>query len=151
MANINIERYKNDTYSISDVITVDGDYVDITDYAVYLYYLEIDKLIRLQAIKSDAKNGKVVFYPKINYSLNITDTQNPTPYTPFAVAGKYDYSIVKVKITYDTYALGDYVFVSGEYVPYDLTVHNGMVRYTRFEDKRTHTVGKIIINDRVGE
>lgn len=152
----NTTRYKNDTFPIEGTIEINGDYLDITGYTVYYYYDEFvnnaHKLIRIEVIQLNAREGSVAVYPKINYSYDITDPDNIVPYVPFTKTGVFDYSVVRTKTIYDKYSLGEYVTLNGtSYIPYVEIDHSGLQRYTKFVEKYTHSVGKITILDRVGE
>jgi len=156
---LDIIRYKNDTFPISGNVDVDGNAVDLTGWNIYMYYDEKDpdtgaiKNVRIEGNVSDATRGIVAFIPRRRYTFDITDPNNPIEYQPLAVPGLFDYAVVRARISYEVATNGDYVEENGSYVLYDPNNanHTGLVRYNKINEKYTHKVGKLIIEDRVGE
>jgi len=157
----NITRFVNDTSPIRGIIEVNNNYVDLTDYEVYFYYDEIQpdgsiKNIKIKSLFGNVKQGEIAIYPKIQYSWDITDKNNPVNCKPFTIPSPregFDYSIIRTKTTYEKYDKGEYVLIDDNYVTYDPANpdHQGLTRYTKFVEKHTHRVGKLIIMPRVGE
>jgi hypothetical protein len=146
-----IVRYRNDTYPITGSIEENNNPVDLSDgWNVYMWYIEEDKLIQLDAIITNPKKGTIVIYPTKDYCKDITDQTNPVAMQAFTKPGKYDYTIVRSRIVYRKNDDGDYVEDNGTYREFDPATDAGKQRYVKIDEKVTHSVGKIIVSDRVG-
>jgi hypothetical protein len=149
-----IERFQGDSYPITYTYALNGSPVDVRHYALFLYYNEVQPdtsvlLIKLTAVKDDAKNGKVNFYPRSKYCYDVT---NSVAYNGLALVGTHEYSIVRELVGYDTDDTGMYVVVNDVFVVYDAqnVEHTGLQRYTQYQEVMTHDTGTLVVNARVG-
>lgn len=151
--NTTITRVAGDSWPVSADIKTNGNLVNLDGWTVYMYYTEIQEdesaiEVRITGVTSGTK-GKAKFYPRDMYCYNVTNTQ---PYIGLAVVGEHTYSIVRQREFYEQNDAGGYVLIDDEYVVYDAgnTDHDGLQRYSPYNEVMTHITGKMVISDRAG-
>lgn len=152
-----ITRYQGDTYPERFDIEIDNSKVDLTGWTLKLVYYESQdgynntkKIIEMTGVNSKFKNGEVKFYPRVEFTKDITSGSEE--YQGFNVVGTHKYYVIREKLFYYVDIEGDLVTLDGEsYIAYDggNPEHTELTRYSSFNETMTHFNGLIYVKNRL--